>query len=97
MDTYKVITHGIYSSHIAKAGRSRNNAYSAEGQHEWSSSLVSVAVYHPDAFPRSRGFHNLEIFPVGATETFEEFDLFLESVPPTEEEMEAIHFIDTVF
>ena len=27
MDTYKVTTHGIYSSHMAEAGKSTNSAY----------------------------------------------------------------------
>ena len=31
MDTYKVKTHGIYSSHMAKAKTGANNAYNIEG------------------------------------------------------------------
>ena len=27
MDTYKVTTHGIYSSHMAEAGKGSNSAY----------------------------------------------------------------------
>ena len=30
MDTYRVTTHGIYSSHMAEAGKSSNTAYSVE-------------------------------------------------------------------
>lgn len=31
MDTYKVTTHAIYSSHMAKAGRAQNTAYAVAG------------------------------------------------------------------
>ena len=31
MDTYRVTTHGIYSSHMAEAGKTANAAYSVEG------------------------------------------------------------------
>ncbi len=31
MDTYEVTTHGIWSSHMAEAGRTANTAYSVEG------------------------------------------------------------------
>lgn len=31
MDTYKMTTRAIYSSHMAKAGRARNTAYAVAG------------------------------------------------------------------
>jgi choline monooxygenase len=31
MDTYEVTTHGIWSSHMAEAGKTANNAYPVDG------------------------------------------------------------------
>ncbi|MEC9329298.1 MAG: ring-hydroxylating oxygenase subunit alpha [Pseudomonadota bacterium] len=97
MDTYKVKTHGIYSSHMAKAGRRNNQAYAVD-----SASVTDHAVWYlwPNTtlmrYPGRGNFMVWRFIPVGPEETYEEFDFFFESTPPTDTEMEAIDFIDTV-
>lgn len=97
MDTYKVKTYGIYSSHMAKAGRSNNQAYSVDG-----ASVTDHAVWYlwPNTtlmrYPGRGNFMVWRFIPVGPEETYEEFDFFFESAPPTKTEMDAINFIDTV-
>ena len=97
MDTYKVTTHGIWSSHMAKAGRVRNRAYGV-GE----ASVTDHAVWYlwPNTtlmrYPGRGNFMVWRFVPAGPEETYEEFDFFFESAPPTEPEMEAIRFIDEV-
>ena len=97
MDTYKVTTHGIWSSHMAKAGRAQNRAYGV-GE----ASVTDHAVWYlwPNTtlmrYPGRGNFMVWRFIPVGPEETYEEFDFFFESAPPTEPEMEAIRFIDEV-
>jgi len=97
MDTYRVETHGIYSSHMAKAGRSDNNAYSTDG-----ASVTDHAVWYlwPNTtlmrYPGRGNFMVWRFYPVGPEETYEEFDFFFESAEVLEEEKEAIKFIDDI-
>jgi len=97
MDTYKVKTHGIYSSHMAKAGTSQNTAYGVEG-----ATVTDHAVWFlwPNItlmrYPGRGNFMVWRFIPTGPEETYEEFDFFFESAPPTEGEMEAINYIDSV-
>lgn len=97
MDTYKVTTHGIYSSHMAKAGRSDNQAYGVDG-----ANVTDHAVWYlwPNItlmrYPGRGNFMVWRFIPVGPEETYEEFDFFFESSTPTEAELDAISFIDTV-
>ena len=97
MDTYKVATHGIWSSHMAKAGRAQNRAYGV-GE----ASVTDHAVWYlwPNTtlmrYPGRGNFMVWRFVPTGPQETYEEFDFFFESAPPTEPEMEAIRFIDEV-
>ena len=97
MDTYKVTAHGIWSSHMARAGRSDNQAYGVED-----ASVTDHAVWYlwPNTtlmrYPGRGNFMVWRFIPVGPEETYEEFEFFFESAPPTEEEMEAIRFIDEV-
>lgn len=97
MDTYKVTTHGIYSSHMAKAGRSENSAYAVAG-----ASVTDHAVWHlwPNIallrYPGRGNFMVWRFIPVGPEETVEEFDFYYEDATPNELEMEAIRYIDTV-
>ncbi|MCE2518046.1 MAG: ring-hydroxylating oxygenase subunit alpha [Alphaproteobacteria bacterium] len=97
MDTYKVTTHGIYSSHMAKAGRSDNNAYSTDG-----AEVTDHAVWYlwPNTtlmrYPGSGNFMVWRFYPVGPEETYEEFDFFFENTAPSDEEVEAIKFVDDV-
>jgi phenylpropionate dioxygenase-like ring-hydroxylating dioxygenase large terminal subunit len=97
MDTYKVKTHGIYSSHMAKAGRGDNKAYSVDD-----ASVTDHAVWYlwPNMtlmrYPGRGNFMVWKFIPVGPEETYEEFDFFLETPEPNAAETEAIRFIDDV-
>ena len=97
MDTYKVATHGIWSSHMARAGRRQNRAYGVA-----EASVTDHAVWYlwPNTtlmrYPGRGNFMVWRFIPAGPEETYEEFDFFFESAPPTGEEMEAIRFIDEV-
>ena len=97
MDTYKVTTHGIWSSHMARAGRRQNRAYGVA-----EASVTDHAVWYlwPNTtlmrYPGRGNFMVWRFIPAGPEETYEELDFFFESAPPTEQEMEAIRFIDEV-
>ncbi len=97
MDTYKVTTHEIYSSHMAKAGRSDNKAYGVA-----EASVTDHAVWYlwPNTtlmrYPGRGNFMVWRFIPLGPEETYEEFDFFLESETPNEAEQEAIRFVDEV-
>ena len=97
MDTYKVTTHGIYSSHLAKAGLGDNKAYAVDD-----ASVTDHAVWYlwPNitlmSYPGRGNFMVWKFFPIGPEETYEEFDIFLETAEPNDAEIEAIKFIDDV-
>ena len=97
MDTYRVTTHGIWSSHMARAGRQENRAYGV-GE----ASVTDHAVWYlwPNTtlmrYPGRGNFMVWRFIPAGPEETHEVFDFYFESAPPTEAEMEAIRFIDEV-
>ncbi|MDA8021446.1 MAG: ring-hydroxylating oxygenase subunit alpha [Gammaproteobacteria bacterium] len=97
MDTYKVKTHGIYSSHMAKAGRSANNAYGVDD-----AQVTDHAVWYlwPNTtlmrYPGRGNFMVWRFYPAGPESTREVFDFFFETAAPNAAEMEAIKFIDEV-
>ena len=97
MDTYQVKTHGIYSSHMAKAGRTENQAYGVDEV-----TVTDHAVWYlwPNMtlmrYPGRGNFMVWRIIPVNAEETYEEFDFFFENDTPSDAEKEAIQFIDDV-
>lgn len=97
MDTYKVTTHGIYSSHMAKAGREANKAYGTDG-----ATVTDHAVWFlwPNTtlmrYPGRGNFMIWRFYPVGPEETYEEFDFFFETAEMDDGEKEAIAFIDDV-
>lgn len=70
MDTCKVTTHGIYSSHMAKAGRRGNDAYGVDGE-----SVTDHAVWYlwPCTmlmrYPGRGNFTVWRLAPVGPEET----------------------------
>ena len=97
MDTYKVTTHGIYSSHMADAGNSPNAAYDV------SNAIVKThAVWWlwPTTclmrYPGRSSMIVLNIIPVGPDLTYETYDFFLETPEPDETEKEAIRYLDEV-
>jgi choline monooxygenase len=97
MDTYKVKTHGIYSSHMAKAKPGENKAYNITD-----ATVTDHAVWFlwPNLtlmrYPGRGNFMVWRFYPISAEETFEEFDFFFETAEPDATEVEAIKFIDEV-
>jgi choline monooxygenase len=97
MDTYHVETHGIYSSHMAKARAGANNAYNIDN-----ATVTDHAVWFlwPNLtlmrYPGRGNFMVWRFYPIGPEETYEEFDFFFETAEPTDDEREALRFIDEV-
>jgi carnitine monooxygenase subunit len=97
MKTYKVTTHGIYSSHMADAGRTENSAYDTS-----SAKVRTHAVWWlwPNTclmrYPGRSSMIVLHIIPVAAERTLETYDFFLETPQPDDLERQAIHYLDTV-
>ncbi len=96
-DTYRVTTHGIYSSHMAKASKDANTAYSTEG-----ATVDDHAVWWlwPNTcllrYPGRGNFLVLNIVPDGPGRTRETYDFFFEEAEPNGQEWEAINYIDRV-
>lgn len=97
MDTYRVTTHGIYSSHMADAGNSPNAAYDVSN-----ATVKTHAVWWlwPNTclmrYPGRSNMLVLNIIPAGADRTLETYDFFLETPEPDDMEKEAIRYIDDV-
>jgi len=97
MDTYKVTTHGIYSSHMAEAGKAANAAYSVDG-----ATVKDHAVWFlwPNTcllrFPGRGNFIVMHIIPVDVDHTYETYDFFFEDSEPNAAEQQAISYIDDV-
>ncbi|MDG1411340.1 MAG: ring-hydroxylating oxygenase subunit alpha [Acidimicrobiales bacterium] len=97
MDTYKVTTHGIYSSHMAEAGKSGNTAYDVSD-----ATVTDHAVWWlwPNTclmrYPGRGNFIVLNVIPDGAGRTLETYDFFLETKEPNEAELESIRYLDEV-
>ena len=97
MDSYRVETHGIWSSHMAEAGKTRNSAYSVAG-----ATVKDHAVWWlwPNTclmrYPGRGNFIVMRIIPAGVERTLETYDFYFETAEPTEAEVEAIRYIDEV-
>ena len=97
MDTYKVTTHGIYSSHMAKAAKGPNTAYTVEG-----ATVDDHAVWYlwPTTcllrYPGRGNFLVMNIIPVDETTTRETYDFYFETAEPIPSEWEAIAYIRDV-
>lgn len=97
MDTYKVTTHDIWSSHMAEAGKTANAAYSVEG-----ATVTDHAVWWlwPNTcimrYPGRGNMIVMQIIPAGEDRTLETYDFFFETAEPNEGEREAITYIDDV-
>ena len=85
MDTYRVETHGIWSSHMAEAGKEANSAYSVEG-----ATVRDHAVWWlwPNSclmrYPGRGNFIVMHIVPAGVERTLETYDFFFETAEPKE-------------
>jgi len=97
MDTYKVTTHGIYSSHMADAGNAANSAYDVSN-----ASVRTHAVWWlwPTTclmrYPGRSSMIVLNIIPIGPDRTLETYDFFLETPEPNDMERDAIRYLDEV-
>ena len=97
MDTYEVTTHGIYSSHMAEAGKTENTAYDVN-----EATVTDHAVWWlwPNTcmmrYPGRGNFIVLKIIPAGPDLTYETYDFFLETAEPNEAELESIRYLDDV-
>ncbi len=97
MDTYTVSTHGIYSSHMAEAGKSANTAYDVSA-----ATVTDHAVWWlwPNTcimrYPGRGNMIVLKIIPVGPGLTRETYDFFIESAEANEAELESIRYLDEV-
>ena len=97
MDTYKVTTHGIYSSHMAEAGKGANSAYDVSN-----ATVRTHAVWWlwPTTclmrYPGRSSMIVLNIIPAGPDRTLETYDFFLETPEANDMELEAIRYLDTV-
>jgi len=97
MDTYKVTTHGIYSSHMADAGNSPNAAYDVSN-----ATVRTHAVWWlwPNTclmrYPGRSSMIVLNIIPAGPARTLETYDFYLETPEPDAMEIEAMRYIDEV-
>ena len=97
MDTYKVTTHGIYSSHMADAGKGANTAYDVSN-----ATVRTHAVWWlwPTTclmrYPGRSSMIVLNVIPMGPDRTLETYDFFLETPEPDEMELDAIRYLDEV-
>lgn len=97
MDTYRVTTHGVYSSHMARAGTTTNSAYDVSG-----ATVTDHAVWWlwPNTcllrYPGRGNMMVLQIVPEGPERTRETLDLYLESPEPDAAELETIRYLDEV-
>jgi len=97
MDTYRVTTHGIYSSHMAEASKSGNTAYSIEH-----ATVTDHAVWWlwPNTcimrYPGRANMIVLQVIPAGPDRSLETYDFFLETAEPVAAELEAIRYLDEV-
>lgn len=97
MDTYKVTTYGIYSSHMADAGKTANSAYDVSN-----AAVKTHAVWWlwPNTclmrYPGRSSMIVLNIIPMGPDRTFETYDFFLETKEVTEAEKDTIRYLDEV-
>jgi phenylpropionate dioxygenase-like ring-hydroxylating dioxygenase large terminal subunit len=97
MDTYKVATHDIYSSHMAEAGKGDNTAYDVSD-----ATVTDHAVWWlwPNTcmmrYPGRGNFIVLKVIPIAPDLTLETYDFFFESTDPNEAERESIRYLDEV-
>ncbi len=97
MDTYKVTTHGLYSSHMAEAGKTQNTAYDVS-----EATVTDHAVWWlwPNTcimrYPGRGNIIVLKVIPAGPDLTYETYDFYLESTEPNEAEIESIRYLDEV-
>lgn len=97
MDTYKVTTHGIWSSHMAEAGNTANTAYDVS---DASVKIHAVWWLWPNTcimrYPGRSSIIIMNVIPAGPDRTLETYDFYFETSEPNEAEKEAIRYLDEV-
>lgn len=98
MESYRVTTHGIYSSHMAAAGRDPDNtAYGVAG-----ASVQDHAVWWlwPNVcllrYPGEGNLMVLSVVPLDVATTYETYDFYFLDKEPTAQQREAIDYVDRV-
>lgn len=97
METYRVTTHGIYSSHMARAGTESNSAYDVSD-----ATVTDHAVWWlwPNTcimrYPGRGNLIVMQIIPVEPGRSRETYDFFLESPEPTAAELDSMRYLDDV-
>lgn len=97
METYEVTTHGIYSSHLAEAGKAANTAYDVDD-----ATVTDHAVWWlwPNTcmmrYPGRGNIIILHVIPAGPDLTYETYNFFFESADPNEAELASIRYLDEV-
>jgi choline monooxygenase len=97
MESYTVTTHGIYSSHMAKAGLSANTAYDVSGV-----TVTDHAVWWlwPNVcllrYPGDGNLMVLNVLPTGPETTVETYDFYFTAKKPSAQQWEAIAYVDKV-
>ena len=97
MASYRVVTHGIWSSHYASAGTHENKAYDVSG-----ADVTDHAVWWlwPNTcllrYPGSGNIMAWRIIPAGPERTLETFDFYFLDSTPDAQQREVIEYVDTV-
>ncbi len=97
MNTYQVVTHGIWSSHFAAAGEHDNAAYDVS-----QATVRQHAVWWlwPNTcllrYPGRGNFMVFQVLPDGPDHTLETWDFFLETTELTAAEQQSVRYIDEV-
>ncbi|MHC8508510.1 MAG: aromatic ring-hydroxylating oxygenase subunit alpha [Rhodospirillales bacterium] len=97
IDNYRVTTQGIYSSHMAPAGKTGNTAYNVDG-----AEVTDHAVWWlwPNIcllrYPGAPNFMVLNVTPIDHETTFETYDFFFTGSEPSPEQAAAIDYVDKV-
>lgn len=97
MDTYEVVTHGIWSSHFAAAGTHENAAYDVTD-----ASVRQHAVWWlwPNTcllrYPGRSNVMVFQVLPDGPDRTLETWDFYFETPELAEAERQSVRYIDEV-
>ena len=97
MDTYRIVNHGIYSTHHASAGTRENNAYNAVG-----AEFQDHAVWWlwPNTcilrYPGSGNIMTMRMIPTGPETTQQIIDFYFLDATPDETQREAIKYVEEV-
>jgi choline monooxygenase len=97
MKTYEVVTHGIWSSHFAEAGKHANSAYDVAGAR-----ITEHAVWWvwPNTcllrYPGRGNFMVFQVLPAGPDRTLETWDFYFETPELEDAEVQSVRYVDEV-